>query len=780
MRAFLLTTILALTFVLSETAWARPQQPQAGEESDTILNFPGSVPLDALVKSVSTQLEIKILYDDKLATKKINVRATGAVPQSSLLGVLQSSLRMNGLALVHADVPGWMKIVEVSQFAQTARPLGFDQTGMTESGNTPVTEAIKLDYADASKLATEIKPFLTSGQGQQNSSNVLALKNQKVLIVTDYASNVVRLRRLIKIMDQPAMDVTTRFVKAKHLDAATLASNLGQLLAARKKAKGVSEESTAEGIEVTFDSRTNQIILVGESSLVEQAEEYLATLDVEIDTRTEVYTPSNIAAAKVENLIKGMIEVRGTRPVFRSVVDDEQNLFVATTTDAIHKEIRDLMDRLDLGPESSQRNSPVRFYRLKHATAEDVLRTIKELEGTVRESSIESPVANRRNGRFSLQQQGNPTGVNRPDVQLPPEVRDASGQLPLGMTDAQARLANQFNAADSIGTDPSLDLLGMQSQISLTDAIGRARLTADPGANTLIVIATPEVHQVYRELIEKLDQPRPQVLVEARLVVVDTSDDFTLGVEISGGDRSGANRLFAFSQFGFSEVDAVNGALSIIPGLGFNGTLVDADVADVVLRAVTTHRRSKVISSPRILVNDNATGYLTSVTEVPFNSFNTFNTVSSTSFAGYAEAGTTITVTPHISEGDQLQLEYSITLNAFSAEGGSDSSPPPRQTDEIESTVTIPDGHTIIVGGLTRTNHSTANESIPFLEQIPVIKHLVSNNTDRWSRSSLFIFLKPVILRDDKFRDLKYLSRRDTRDSRTKGTFPFSEPLLVR
>jgi len=773
MRIFNCCLVLCCLVSLCPLAYAQPAQ------GNSLQNFPGAMPLDAFVDSVSKQLGIKILYDDKVSNQKINVRATDEVPTSSMLGVLQSALRMNGLALVPADVPGWMKIVEVGQLPQSVTESNATQAMQESGGSTPVTQAFRLKHADATSLAQEIKPFLT--QGTANAANVLALKDQRVLIVTDYASSILRLQRLIDMLDQPATDVETKFIKAQHLDAATLAENLTQLLSARHKAKGREEGAASAGIEVAHDARTNQIILVGESYLMKQAELYLRTLDVQIDTRTEVYNPANIAAAKIERLIKGMIEVRGTKPVFRSVVDDEQNVLVVTTTEAVHREITAILERLDLGLESSKRNSPVRFYRLKHATAEDVLQTIQELEGTVQEGlDGTDDQVRQRSGRFNLQPEGFPNGVMQPDVQLPNDVLNRAGQLPLAATQAANQLLQQATEERGEGRDFGNTVPEAPQQISLTEAIGQARITADASANTLIVIATPEVHQVYAELIEKLDQPRPQVLIEARLVVIDTSDDFTLGVEVSGGDRSGDQRLFAFTSFGFSEVDAISGALSIIPGVGFNGTLVDPDVADVVLRAVTNHRRSKVISSPRILINDNATGHLTSVTEVPFNSFNTFNTVSSTSFAGYAEAGTTITVTPHISEDDQLQLEYAITLNEFQAEAGTDGSPPPRQTDEIESTVTIPDGHTIIVGGLTRTSHATTHDSIPFVETLPIIKHLIGTKTSRWSRSTLFIFLRPVILRDDKFRDLKYFSRRDTNDSRTPGTLPFSEPLLVR
>ena len=111
---------------------------------------------------------------------------------------------------------------------------------------------------------------------------------------------------------------------------------------------------------------------------------------------------------------------------------------------------------------------------------------------------------------------------------------------------------------------------------------GRARITADLGSNSLIVVAEPEVQQVYGELIRQLDHRRPQVLIEATVVVLNTSDTFSLGVEISGGDGVGPKRLISFSSFGLSTVDPVTGALALIPGLGYNGTLVDPDVATII------------------------------------------------------------------------------------------------------------------------------------------------------------------------------------------------------
>jgi general secretion pathway protein D len=258
-------------------------------------------------------------------------------------------------------------------------------------------------------------------------------------------------------------------------------------------------------------------------------------------------------------------------------------------------------------------------------------------------------------------------------------------------------------------------------------------------------------------------------------VTIDTSDNFSLGVDLSS---MGHHNLLAFTSYGLSKVDPVSGALSLIPGAGFNGAVIDPNSAEAVLHSLSSHSRAKVLSAPRILVNDNATGVLTSVSEVPYTSVNASQTVATTSFAGFAKAGTTINVTPHIGEADHVQLEYTVTLNSFTGTGAS-GVPPPRQTDEVESKVVVPDGHTIIVGRLNRKNPSKSVSGLAYLTDIPIVGALFSNRNKSQQSTSMFVFLRPIILRDDKFQDLKFLSEADLGHAHVHGDMPKSEPLVI-
>ena len=89
--------------------------------------------------------------------------------------------------------------------------------------------------------------------------------------------------------------------------------------------------------------------------------------------------------------------------------------------------------------------------------------------------------------------------------------------------------------------------------------------------------------------------------------------------------------------------------------------------------------------------------------------------------------------------------------------------PPPRQSNVVESEVTVPDGSTIVVGGINRQDAAETVSRIPILGQIPILEYFFSSRTQTDSTSTLFVFLKPVVLRDDDFEDLKYLSASDLR-----------------
>jgi general secretion pathway protein D len=517
----------------------------------------------------------------------------------------------------------------------------------------------------------------------------------------------------------------------------------------------------------------------------------LRRFDISLGLETRVYRVENTQAERLDRIIKAFLSTQDSQRLYVSSVDKDGNLLIVRATPEIHVRIEELKKQVDVPVEATQ--TPIRFYKLKNANALDVLYTILSLQEV---SAGQSAILG---GGVS---QTVPAG-STPYPPVAPQTPGGTSELPRALMPNESRtqrpgqnVQNPFQpyrfplSPDEDVSSPIDNLqqtraerlstvLTPQVGLGATASLpGGARAAADTMTNSIVVAAPIEAQEMYKNLIESLDVRRLQVMIDAKIIAVDTTDDFTLGVEISGGDRQGSKRLLGFTSFGLSEVDPLTGALRIVPMNGFNGTLVNPEVADVVVQALATHTRSRVLASPRILVNDNSTGQLKSVASIPFASVNTAVTVSSQSLGGNQQAGTIITVTPHISENDHLLLEFSLEFSTFSGDAIG-TLPPARQIDQVESSVTVPDGQTVIVGGLRRISGTSSMQGLPYLEKIPVLRELSSVNQKGASSTSFFLFIRPIILRDDKFEDLKHISSKSARIAETSGDYPASRPILV-
>ncbi len=773
------------------------QPPQPGHVR---INLQGEVKLQALIDYVSRRLEIQMIYSPDVGNRRINIRTPRELPIGSLLPLLSAVLKSEKLALVEAELPGFKRIVPAKEMLGSALPGDAEDVLAKQGAATPVVQAFSLKYTNAQRLSQLLRPFLTTP-----GSSLITLDESNVLVVTDYAATVVQIKRLLEMVDQPRRDVTYEFYTVRHLAAAKLAEQVRAMLGAQAGAKGrkttPAPQATTGGVALFEETRTNEIVVVGTAAQIEKALTLLKRFDVSLGLITQVYRFKHIQAERFHKLAQGFLAAQDNERLYSASVDADGNLLLVQATNEIHQRLAELQQQIDL-PIETQR-SPIRFYKLKNANVLDVLYTLlalQEVQGTSTVFGAEAvyfggqtttplaaPLTPGLGGAFPFPGQRAPGGM--PGRQLPAGgSRTSAGggqfqnmQLPLppeqtpGVYD-QTRQSRFDRVAGALSGQAGLGAAGLGTSAVLP---GGARVSADPTSNSLIMIAPPEVHEMYANLIEQLDKRKPQVLIDAKIIAIDTSDNFELGVEVSGGDRTGLKRLFAFTSYGLSEINPVTGQLQILPKIGFNGTLVDPDVADVVVQALVTHSRARVLASPRILVNDNSTGQLESVASVPFSSVNASNTVSTTSKGGDEQAGTIITVTPHISESDHLLLEFEVEFSTFVGESQGQALPPPRQIDRVGSTVTIPDGQTIIVGGLKRVGDSSALSGLPFISKVPVLRAVTSLQTKRKQTTSFFLFIRPLVLRDDKFADLRYVSEKSTHQAEIRGEHPQSRPVMI-
>jgi general secretion pathway protein D len=162
----------------------------------------------------------------------------------------------------------------------------------------------------------------------------------------------------------------------------------------------------------------------------------------------------------------------------------------------------------------------------------------------------------------------------------------------------------------------------------------------------------------------------------------------------------------------------------------------------------------RVLAKPKILVNDGQVGVIktTNTTNVQLTGQTivggtTSNIVTSTSYQPY-QAGITLTIQPNISEGDLLLLIVKLERTDFLKRADL-TKPPDATSSNIDTTVTVPDGKTIILGGMLKLNQSKGGNKVPLLGDIPLVGGLFRSTSDSADDSKLYIFVKANILRPE-------------------------------
>lgn len=759
MKSFLVglvvfTGIITQTFAQFASSQPTSQpttQPVTSQPSPKMiqLNFPPNMEIRVLAEYVGRRMGVNILYDDAVGRKRVTILATTKIPEDSLVGLFQSVLKQADLQLIDAEQPGWKKIVASRSLLEVTKGVETDQSKLANlQATNAISQVFVLDNTTTPEIERVLQPFLSKPGG-----NSFSIPNKNMIVVTDYADNVRRISNLIAFLDTPHAKTDVHFIPVKHLPVTELARQATALL--QEKRRVAAGTGTPEPLQVTLmpEIRTNQLVLVSAAGAEQEVLDLIRSLDIPSNAETRTYRFRYVSPSRVDRLARDLTKdaVQGE---VKTTVDPDSGMLIVTAPSMMHMQIEALARELDV-PEGEQQTSNIRFYKLMNTTAAQALATIRALEtGDLDLAALTVNSIPQAPGIPVESFSGPNNPPNQPGEFAPKPPTYRTKETP---TTAPAR-SNRANLSTKV-----------------RDAV----ITADPNTNTIIVVASPNTQRIYEHLIKMLDKRRPQVMVEVTLITLDTSGGFSLGVEMGGKISMGTDsKMVLFDSFGLSTPDADTGSLVIEPGTGFNGVLISPDTVNIVLRALATSGRATVLSAPKVLVNDNSTATLSSVSEAPFTSINASETVSTTSFAGYASAGTTIAVTPHISEGDHLQVEYSLTLNSFTGEG-EEGVPPPRQTNNINSEVTVPDGYAVIVGGLTRKNYSETVSKVPWLGDIPILKHAFSMTSTNDTESTLFVFIRPVILRDDQFEDLKYLSGKDLAAAGLPAHYPTSDPMLM-
>jgi type II secretory pathway component GspD/PulD (secretin) len=787
----LLVVLAALAALSLGGAAPGPEPPTPGAK--VRLNFPQGVPLKTLVDYVSERTGTRFIYDEGLQGSVI-IRSPVDVDAAELVPVLRSILDFRGFQMVEAD--GWHRIrrgdrAEMVRREEPADIILADAVPGDLAPDRVYTVLLRVRHSGAEDFAQTLN--------RAAGLSPVPVPRSRTLVLTEYGSRIALALRLADALDRPGEPMALGVYVCRHVQAAQIKDAALGILRARLAPDLTVGGPQAEGPALYVDAPTNRLILLLPEDVLSEAEELLAVLDVEAPVELRSYSTGAVGADRASAFIGQAVRARlpGLPELTMHTAGDDALLVIATPR--VHEVVADALDSLVAGSDLS-----LRYYVVQHVQAtrvEALARAILGVGAGAREGGEMLMVAPQENtlvarlssaghdrlqaviDRFDTPQEAvRATRLqfyrirNTDASELAQRLRMVLG-LAAGADEGEVESGlERLLAADRYTGIRRVDLPGESApEPAGADALATrqpeaerppagidpeaVRVVADRNTNTIIVQAPIEYHETIQRLIEYLDRRRPQVLIEATIATVSSDSTMTVAVELLRASDARGMEALIFSAFGLSEVDLDAGTRTLKPATGFNAGIVDPDSSSAIIRALRTDNKSRVLAEPRILVNDKAVGRFESVHEEPFTSVNVGDTVSTTTFAGYAEAGLTIEVAPQISEGDFVRLDYAITSRDFGESSGEGGIPPPRTSDAIASSVTVPDGHTVIMGGLLRERGSYSESKVPVLGSIPILGALFSSREKGGGETRLFIFLRPVILRDDDFTDLKLLSR---------------------
>lgn len=278
---------------------------------------------------------------------------------------------------------------------------------------------------------------------------------------------------------------------------------------------------------------------------------------------------------------------------------------------------------------------------------------------------------------------------------------------------------------------------------------GDASCLVDQRTNRLILNDTPTALDEHAELIERIDVPVGQVLIEARVLVASARASKQIGVkwlgsaEVDVGEDSSVRfgRPSDSSEDGTSEQSplvtlGVTQASASKFGIGFLGP---SGALDLELSALETSGEAEIIARPRVVASDRQTAMVRSGVQIPYQE-STSSGATSTSFQS---ATLSLEVTPRIAAEDKVILVLKVNQDTV---GKSYGGVPSINTNAIETEVLVNAGETLVLGGVYQNDTSKSVSRTPLLGRIPFLGRLFRKTMSSDDRRELLVFLTPEVL----------------------------------
>jgi type IV pilus assembly protein PilQ len=275
----------------------------------------------------------------------------------------------------------------------------------------------------------------------------------------------------------------------------------------------------------------------------------------------------------------------------------------------------------------------------------------------------------------------------------------------------------------------------------------RGSVIVDPRTNTMIIKELPDFMDAVIAIIETLDTPEPQVMIEAR--IVETSKRFSRTLGISWGFLGEASpELGTNTGLEFPNNINADGGVNLLTG-GDNaflnltlGNVLNSFVLDARLQAAEDEGLINILSAPKVATLNNQSASIQSGLQIPVQTVAN-NTVT----VQFVNATLELQVTPQVTAEGTILMDINISKRepqlAFAVQGAANA---PISTKEASTRVIVRDGGTTVIGGIYEVSSDQGEDRVPGLANIPIIGHLFRNKRRTDENEELLIFITPRVI----------------------------------
>jgi type II secretory pathway component GspD/PulD (secretin) len=780
-------------------ATIQPYEPESIANGEDIVNLAltdfEKLTIVQFLGLVGPYLQLDFMYDPKLLVGEVTLnphgKFRGPIKVNDLYPLLESVLKFQGFAMTRGK-GNLVTIVPEAEALKIDPALLEIGKVKIERGDGIVTRIFKLEHIDTASAQN----LLT---GMSLTTSITPIAETKTLIVTGYAYRMPRIEALLDIVDKPGKPRKFRFRQLQYTMAQTLVP----------KVQALAEQLGTISITVSETSAATAPPRVSQKKPGETTAQYQARLRQEAlaRSRAQSRTPARPTVGVAEP----------TKPAVYLDADERTNRVLMIGLDEQLDDVEELINTLDVAQQDLR---TLKLYRIEHVDAEEVRKKLEELQiiGVSQQTTYSSRITGGTPSQTAKPTTTRPaptsrTQTARATTEAPTEepqvvvVEPTNSLLVNATAEQHAEIAEVLGYVDSEmeADDIPYKLYPLENQSpehlsevlekliqeTVQDKEGKVEkvvrkqdeqitIVPDPNTFSLIVYASKKNQEWIANLIEQLDKRRPQVLIDVTLVEVSKTDNFeydlnliesfpdlvdTSGVipPIMGDPNSTGNpigRLLSSKRNRYIDFGAGGGA-----GTGF---YADTHI-NALLTAMQTKNYGRVLAKPKILVNDNEKGTIqtTETTYVQKTGAAVVEGVTtaiqtSIDYTAY-DAGITLDIVPHISEGDLLRLDIVLSRSDFLPTTGE--KPPNTTASDITTTVTVPDGSTIILGGMLKLNQTKGGSKVPLLGDIPLVGGLFRSVGNSDIQKKLYVFVKAEVLRPEEtlagLPDLEKISERN-------------------